>query len=113
MIFEINYNYSARLNPFHYDDYVVIDLNLTDIQRNNMLVYMDQLKGDYYDVKKLVWLFFYRTFGIDLPWVDDKSRYVCSEMTETLLAMVGKIPSSEVGRHTPNTLYEYLKNLKE
>jgi c-di-GMP-binding flagellar brake protein YcgR len=90
----------------------IIQRFITETQRKNIVFYGEQLKGDYYDFRKLIWLFFYRVFGVNIPWIDNKHAFICSELVETLLAMVGAIPSSEVGKHSPSSLYEYLIKIK-
>ncbi|MEH7117223.1 YiiX/YebB-like N1pC/P60 family cysteine hydrolase [Neobacillus vireti] len=99
-IIEAEWNTKSVITPFHYKDYEVIDLKLTEDQKDKLIKKAIQLTGRYYDFPQLLNYVFKED-----KWGSPKNL-ICSEMAYLLLKEVGiDVGNSNI---TPNQLYKVL-----
>jgi hypothetical protein len=99
-IIEAEWNTKSIITPFHYKDYEVIDLNLTDEQKDRMIKKAIQLTGRWYDYPQLI---NYMVTGVKLG---SPKNLICSEIAYLLLKEAGiDIGDSNI---SPNELYKVL-----
>lgn len=113
-IFEAQYGSKAHIVPFYFEDVEVIDLNLTDQERDMVVHIAIQFCGKHYDLKQVMWYILKYIFKLEgrNKW-NSPNNVICSEVIEFILQSLGKIPIDQsFGDRTPNVLYKYLMKMK-
>lgn len=100
-VVEAEYSTKVRIVPIEYKDVEIVDLKLTDLQRDLLVHLAIQLVGKWYD--------FYTIFGIMFDKKDwnVKEALICTEVAAALLLGIGFL-EDEVSLK-PNEFYRYLK----
>lgn len=103
-IIEINWNMKSKIVPFHYDNYEIVDLKLTDSERKHVSAYSKGLTGIWYDYTQILgYLIMNNKFN--------NPRYlICSELAYTILFEINRLPKGSNKDVTPNGLYKLLKD---
>lgn len=101
----------SRIVPFNYEDYEVVDLGLSEEQREEILKLAVDLTGIRYDYSQIFGLLLNRLFGTK-GW-NNPTNMICSELLVYLLFQIDWFEDvKEADRmleFTPNELYRYLK----
>lgn len=101
-IIEAEWDTKARIAKMEYDDFEIIDLGLTDKQRDIIVHEGIDLVGMWYDYLQIVGYIFFKDMG-------SPKSLICSELAYILLNKVG-IDIKD--RHIkPNELYKRLKSI--
>lgn len=99
-IIEAKWNSKSIITPFTYEDYEVIDLNLTEEQKYRLIKRSIQLTGKRYDFPQLL-RYIFKGIKSGSP-----KRLICSEIAYELLKVVGiDVQDRNI---SPNELYKYL-----
>jgi hypothetical protein len=110
IVLEAQYFTTSRTVPFYFTDYEIVDLNLSDSQRERIQDLGLNLVGRIYDYKLILSYFLRRVWNKKIKIYNSPNNYICSELVEILLQDVGAIPKDEQLRDmTPNELYRYLR----
>ena len=108
----INAEYGTRIAvvPFDYEDYEVIDLNLTKEQQELLSRIASNHIGKRYDYGQILYILLKRFFKFKGGnRFNSPNNYICSELVNDLLKSIEKIPDGiELTDCTPNQLYAYL-----
>lgn len=100
-VIESNWNMKSRIVKFHYTDYELVTLNLTDIQRQRIPAIASKLEGRWYDyIQVIAYIFNSR--------LNNPRHLICSELVYNILSEVGYINDESLRDITPNELYERL-----
>lgn len=104
------YNTRVKEMPFEYEDYEVLDLGLTDVERILLKSLAKEEIGKYYDYGEILNILLKRFFKYKgKNRFNSPNNYICSELVNHLLTRLGKIPpGTELTDCTPNQLYAYL-----
>lgn len=114
VILEAQYGTKSRITPFYFNDYEIVNLGLSDEQRQRVLEMGVNLVGHRYDLLEICSIFLRDAFDKNLKINNSPNNYICSELVEILLQEVGVVPNDKKLRDcTPNELYRYLKSLTE
>jgi hypothetical protein len=112
VVLEAQYGTKSRIVPFYFDDYEIVDLGLSDEQRQRVLEMGVNLVGHRYDLLQIWSIFIRDAWNRNMRITNSPNNYICSELVEILLQEVGVIPNDKSLRDlTPNQLYDYLKTL--
>lgn len=109
-ILEAQYGVDTRIAPFYFEDYEIVDLGLTDEERDQIVHLGIQLVGRHYDYHQIIGYLLKYIFGLDdIKKFNSPNNLICSETIDFLLFSIGKIPEEVyLGGHTPNELFRYL-----
>lgn len=112
-ILEAQYYKKSRIVPFSFTNYEIVDLGLSDSQRERVQELGLNLIGHPYDYKQ-IWSYFLRgVWNKKLKIYNSPSNYICSEIISIILQDIGVIPKEQQLRDkTPNQLYQYLRSMK-
>lgn len=110
-IFEANWYTRAEITEFHFEDYEIIDLGLTEEERQLIVSESFKLIGKWYDYFQILWYILKRFFNPKgRNRFNNPNMLICSEAVYILLNKLGK--EEIVGNlnidATPNELYRYL-----
>jgi hypothetical protein len=109
-IIEAQYTTEARIVPFTYKDYEVINMNMTTSQMEFVRILSKDIEGTRYDLKQILLLFIKLVFGLGgLGKFNDMKQLACSELAGVFLMETG-YGGEELIDMTPNELYRYLKS---
>jgi cell wall-associated NlpC family hydrolase len=100
-VIESNWYMKSKIVRFHYEDYEVIRLNLTDGQRQCIPVIASKLEGRMYDYFQVIGYIFNSR-------LNNPRHLICSELVYNILSEVGYISDVNLRDITPNELYKYL-----
>jgi Permuted papain-like amidase enzyme, YaeF/YiiX, C92 family len=102
----------SRIIPIYFDDYEVINLNLTDEQKDKLVKLAVDLVGIKYDYKQIFCELIEKILKKEI-FPNNPKNMMCSELVTYLLLQIGYLNSTdEIDKFlelTPNELYEYLK----
>jgi hypothetical protein len=105
----------SRIVPIYFDDYEIINLNLTDDQKDKLVKLAVDLVGIRYDYKQVFCELIEKILKKEL-FPNNPKNMMCSELVTYLLLQIGYLKSTdEIDKFldfTPNELYEYLKSHK-
>jgi hypothetical protein len=102
-IIEAEWSTKSVITPFKYEDYEVINLNLSEEQKDKLIRKAIQLTGRWYDYPQLINYIF---SGVRLG---SPKNLICSEIAYLLLFEVGiDVGDSNI---SPNELYHTLSSL--
>lgn len=114
-IIEAQYYTKLRIVPFRFgeDEIEVIDLNLTQEERNKMVDVGIKLTGRWYDYPQIFGYVFRKIFKLEgRNLFNNPNNLICSELLYYLLLSIDKIKVNEhLEDMTPNELYNFCKNL--
>ena len=100
-ILEAQWYTKTRITNFYFNNYQIIDLNLTEEERDYIVHAGIQLVGKWYDYKQIL--------GVVLRNPSNNPNYlICSEIIASLLSQIGKYEYKEVIDLNPNQLYQLL-----
>lgn len=100
-VIESNWNMRSKIVKFHYKDYELTHLNLTDLQRQRIPVIAKKYEGKWYDYLQVISYIF--TSRLNNP-----RHLICSELVYNILSEVGYVNDKLDMDITPNELYEIL-----
>jgi hypothetical protein len=116
VVLEAQYFTKTRITPIYFDDYEVVNLGLTNEQRDKILKLGVNLVGEYYDYGQILGILLQKLFHLKQRKFNNPNHMICSELITYLLLHVGYIQSTdEIDKFlelTPNELYFYLKSNK-
>jgi hypothetical protein len=114
-VIEAQYGTKARIVPFYYgqDEYVVIDLNLSEEETKRVVNIALSMTGKWYDYPQLLGYAIKKIFGLKSKnLLNNPNNWICSELVYNMLVSLGKIsPTETLNDLTPNQLYNFLNNL--
>jgi Permuted papain-like amidase enzyme, YaeF/YiiX, C92 family len=106
---------NSRIVPIYFDDYEVINLNLTDEQKDKLVKLAVDLVGIRYDYKQVFCELIEKILKKEI-FPNNPKNMMCSELVTYLLLQIGYLKSTnEIDKFlelTPNELYSYLKHNK-
>lgn len=110
-LLESQYGVDTRITPFYFKDYEVVDLGLTDEERDKVVHLGIQLVGRHYDYLQIFGYLAKYLFGLkDIRKFNSPNNLICSELIDFILYSLGKVPVDiYLGGRTPNELYRFLK----
>lgn len=110
-ILEAQYFTKVRISEMKYTDYEVIDLGLSDEQRDKIVHLGIELVGRWYDYPQILWYFLNHFIKLDAKKIwNSKNNLICSELVDYLLFQVGYLDEDVfLGNVTPKELYDFLK----
>lgn len=106
----------VKLDMSKYEDYEVVDLNLTKEQREQILKLGIQAIDNFgYDYELILWYLLEEVFKFDKRFiVNHPNNLICSELITYLLLQINWINDqkeiNQVLNATPNEIYSFLKN---
>lgn len=111
-VLEAQYSTKVRMTPFYFEDYEVVDLGLTDEERNRVVHLGVQQTGKWYDYSQIAWYILKKVFNLEGDnLLNSPNNLICSELVSNILILLGKISVNErVVDFTPNELYNFLQN---
>jgi hypothetical protein len=101
-VIEANWNMKSNIVPFHYDNYEIVSLDLTNVQRSNVKKEASKLEGRWYDYIQIIGYMFNRR-------INNPRNLICSELVYLILSRIDFIDDKNIRECTPNELYRYLK----
>ena len=105
----------SRIVPIYFDDYEVINLNLTDEQKVKLVKLAVDLVGIKYDYKQVFCELIEKILKKEI-FPNNPNHMICSELITYLLLQIGYLKSTDdIDKFlelTPNELYSYLKHNK-
>lgn len=114
-VIEAQYGTKARIIPFYYgqDEYVVMNLNLTEEEINKVVDVALTMTGKWYDYPQIIGYALRKIFGLKSKNLfNNPNNWICSELVYHMLVSIGKIDKDEtLNDLTPNQLYNFLQNL--
>lgn len=112
-ILEAQYSTRSQIIPFPYQEYEIIDLGLSDSQKEKIQKLAPKLVGYSYNFLEIISIFIKNVFDKKFKIFHTPKQLICSELVEILLQDINAIPSEiSLRDKTPNELYEYLKSLQ-
>ncbi|MDQ0976604.1 hypothetical protein QFZ31_006656 [Neobacillus niacini] len=100
-VIEADWYMRSNIVEFHYEDYEIVSLNLTDNQRQHIPLTAIKYEGKMYDyIQVLGYIFKSR--------LNNPRHLICSELVYNILSEVGYINDASLRDITPNELYEIL-----
>jgi hypothetical protein len=114
-VLEANWNMRTRIREMKYEDYEIVDLELDEYERDEVVHEGIKLIGKWYDYPQITWYMMNKF----LSW-GSKNKFnspvnlICSEVIFYILFRIGRIQSNtDINADiTPNQLYKYLTHLK-
>jgi translation initiation factor 2B subunit (eIF-2B alpha/beta/delta family) len=112
-ILEAQYFTKSRIVPFYFKNYEIVDLGLSETQRERVLELGLNLMGHYYDYIQVFSYFLRGVLNKELKIYNSPNNYICSELIDIILTDIGVISKNKyLGNITPNELYKYLKTIQ-
>ena len=110
-IIEAQYFTKVKISEMKYKDFEVVDLGLTDEQRDEIVHLAIEMIGRWYDYLQILWYFLSHFFKMDAKKIwNSKNNLICSELVDYLLFQVGYLENDIfLGNVTPKELYYFLK----
>lgn len=115
VILESQYMVNVRVSEMNYSDYEVIDLKLTDEQKDKIIHLGLELVGKQYDYSQFLYEGAQELFNLKgkNKW-NHPNKLICSEVLTYLLGHIGWFNNAEEIRYlqekTPNELYKIIKH---
>lgn len=103
-VIETNWNMKSKIVKFHYKDYEIITLNLTEVQRQRVPVIARSLEGKWYDYLQVISYIFKSR-------LNNPRHLICSELVYNILSEVGYVNDDSLLDITPNELYAILNRM--
>jgi Permuted papain-like amidase enzyme, YaeF/YiiX, C92 family len=100
-VIETNWNMRSKIVKFHYEDYEIVSLNLTDSQRDRIPAIASRLEGKLYDYLQVIGYIFKSR-------LNNPRHLICSELVYNILSEVGYNHDELTRDITPNELYAIL-----
>lgn len=103
-ILEAQYFTRSRIISNPYKDYDIIRLDLSNVDKQDILKLAVELSGSWYDYKKIIGILLRK------PW-DNPNTMICSELIGIMLYHLGyeqELSLEYMASLTPHTLHEYL-----
>lgn len=101
-VIEANWNMKSSVVKFHYEDYEIVELNLTDNQRKQVPVVASSLVGKWYDyIQVIAYIFQSR--------INNPRQLICSELVYNILYSIDYMKDPNLVDIKPNELYHILK----
>jgi uncharacterized protein YycO len=115
-VVEAQWGTKVRIIPFYYgqDEYAVVDLGLTQEEREKVSDIALTMTGKWYDYPQLFGYAFKKILGKKngRNIFNNPNNWICSELVYYMLVSIGKIKQEDtLNDLTPNQLYNFLKNL--
>lgn len=109
-IIEAEYSTRVTIRPFQYEDYEILDLGLSDLERVWIATLAKEEVGKWYDYGQVLWIILRRFFRMEGEnRFNSPNNFICSELVNYLLYEIHKIPpGTNLTDCTPNQLYAYL-----
>jgi hypothetical protein len=115
-VLEADWYIRTRVREMNYEDVEVVDLGLTEEERDLIVHAGIQLIGKWYDYKQILWYVLKRFFSLKgKNKFNSPNNLICSEVIFYILAELGMV-DCVTGLDfdvTPNQLYKYMTNLKK
>lgn len=112
-VLEAQYGTKSRVIPFYFESYEIVDLCLSELQRNRVKELSKELIGHKYDFIQVISYLIKDTFDRKFKVINNPNNYICSELVEVILQDIGVISNDKRLKNlTPNELYKYLITLK-
>jgi len=105
-VIEAEYSTRVRICPIHYKDFEVVDLNLTEEQRDDIVHGGIQAVGKWYDYIQILGYVLSRKTFLGSP-----NALICSELVYELLSGVGINMGNPFIK--PNEMYELVKKYQK
>lgn len=100
-VIEANWYMRSKIVTFHYEDFEIVRLNLTDNQVTQIPLVAKKFEGKMYDyLQVLSYLFKGR--------INNPRHLICSELVYNILSEVGYINDDSLRDIKPNELYKIL-----
>jgi hypothetical protein len=104
-ILEAQYYTRSRITKIYFDDYEIVDLGLTDEQRNESLKIAIDLTGEGYDYLQILGYLIKEKFN-------NPNNFICSEIVVKFLFQLGLVDDLDKYKYLkPNELYRKLKGV--
>jgi hypothetical protein len=102
----------SRIVPFYFDDYEIVELNLSDEQKELALKVGIQLCGFKYDYARIVGIGLEDLFNFKIHnFMDNPNKYTCFELVDLFLYGIGWIEDEEyLGDMKINEFYKFVKS---
>lgn len=114
-ILEAQYGTKARIIPFYYgqDEYLIIDLNLTEEEKVKIVDVAMRYTGKWYDYPQLIGYAIKKIFKLKGNNIfNNPNNWICSELVYHMLVEIDFIDKNlPIEDLTPNQLYLFLQNL--
>ena len=113
-ILEAQYFTKSRITPFYFDDYEIIELDLTDDQRDLLTKLSVDMTGRWYNYRRIFVILLSYIFRRKLSdkW-NNPNHMICSTILVYLLIQVGYFNDEKEAERmlefTPHELYKYLQ----
>lgn len=113
-ILEAQYFTKSRITPFYFDDYEIVELDLTDDQRDLLTKLSVDMTGRWYNYRRIFVILFSYIFRRKLSdkW-NNPNHMICSTILVYLLIQVGYFNNEKEAERmldfTPHELYRYLQ----
>ncbi len=101
----------SRIVPFYFEDYEIVELNLTQEQRDVVLKVAIQLTDYGYDYLQILGIMLKDIFKFKKPYfMNNPNKLICSELTDLFLYGVGWLKDEEfLGDCSVNEFYRKVK----
>jgi hypothetical protein len=114
-ILQSQYFTNVDIIPMKYNDYEIIDLGLTDNQRDKIVRLGKELVGSHYDYGAFLWEAVQAIFNFKGKNIwNHPDWFMCSEVLTYLLSHIGWFENPEQIKYlmdkTPNQLYSIIKH---
>lgn len=102
----------SRIVPFYFDNYEIVDLGLSQEQRDKLLKLSVDLVGYRYDYKQILGILWSKLFKTKR--YNNPNNMICSELLVYLLFQLDWFDNPSEAEYlldaTPNEIYSYLNN---
>jgi hypothetical protein len=105
----------TRIVEMEYEDYDIVQLDLTPSERTAIVVASHRLLGTRYDYLQIGWHLLKKLFGLkDNYEGNNPNTLICSELVSRSLYMAGIIEEFDMLYElTPNQLYDFLQYIEK
>lgn len=100
-VIETNWNMRSKIVDFHYKDYEIVTLDLTESQRRHVPFIANKYTGRLYDYLQVISYIFNSR-------LNNPRHLICSELVYNILSEVGYVKDDSLRDATPNELYTVL-----
>lgn len=100
-VIETNWNMKSKIVEFHYEDFELVRLQLSDNQRDSVPAIALNYEGKWYDYLQVLSYIFQSR-------LNNPRHLICSELVYNVLSEVGYVNDELYSDVTPNELYEIL-----
>lgn len=112
-ILEAQYPMKSQIVPFYFTDYEIVNLKISEEQRQRVQELAPSLEGHSYDYIQILSYLIKDTIDKKFKIINSPTNYVCSELVEIILQDINAIPKDKKLRDlSPNELFRYLKTIK-